>query len=132
MSDKSEKRALEGQQAPTAASAAALDLKLTAMAAIWTERAGINERQGQSDLASAALTIAWFCKFLSECSVEKLPEFIKEANTLRKKIEASERHRTMCVEHGLSDAAIDATYEIQSMEKRLLSILTSLDKRDET
>lgn len=103
------------------------ELKYQAMAAVWLERASIAEKQGQKDLQAAANTFASYCEFLSNISEKReTPAFIKTANTLRKKIEASERHRTMCVEHGLSDAAIDATYEIQSMEKELLNILLSL------
>ncbi len=51
------------------------------------------------------------------------PEILRKANLFRKQIEASEQHRTMCVEHGLGDAAIDATYEIQAMEKQLVDLI---------
>lgn len=102
-------------------------LKYQAMAAVWLERAGIASRQNQHELEAAYKTIAAFCELLShKQDYKQTPEFLKAANTLRKSIEAGEQHRTMCVEHGLSDAAIDATYEIQGLEKKLLELVLAL------
>lgn len=100
--------------------------KLMAQAALWVERASIADRQGQEDLQFACKALSSLCELYAGSPAEKTPEFVKDANKIRKKIEASERHRTMCVEHGLSDAAIDATYEIQGLEKELLALLLNL------
>lgn len=93
----------------------------------WKERAEIAQRQGQDDVRAAALKMVSAYEKLAEDSSEaEEPDVLKQANLLRKKIESSEQHRTMCVEHGLSDAAIDATYEIQQMERDLVTLLQNL------
>jgi hypothetical protein len=91
----------------------------------WSERAEIARKQGQDDVIAAAELLALMCEKLNATPEAEEPEVLRKANLLRKKIEASERHRTMCVEHGLSDAAIDATYEIQALEKELVEVVKS-------
>jgi hypothetical protein len=91
----------------------------------WSERAEIARKQGQDELVTAALELKAMCEALSGSAdtADKRPELLVKANRLRNEIEAGEQHRTMCVEHGLSDAAIDATYEIQALEKKLISLM---------
>lgn len=90
----------------------------------WSERAQIARKQGQEDLEAAALELMSLCESLSKSAGElNKPDILIKANLLRKQIEAGEKHRTMCVEHGLSDAAIDATYEIQALEKELVTLI---------
>lgn len=98
------------------------------MVTIWSERVEIARRQNQNDMmAVAEYIVAAYDKLrgsgadASTAAAE--PAFLGPANVLRKRIESSEQHRTMCVEHGLSDAAIDATYEIQQMEKELVELV---------
>ena len=90
----------------------------------WAERASIARRQRQDDVAAASEAIKAIYERLMEAPSEA-PAFLEKANLLRKQIEATEQHRTMCVEHGLSDAAIDATYEIQELEKKLVELLVA-------
>lgn len=89
----------------------------------WIERSEIASRQGQAELARIAMILAEGYHQLLEANLDigESDQMLK-ANILRKQIEASEQHRTMCVEHGLSDAAIDTTYEIQAMEAELLAL----------
>lgn len=90
----------------------------------WLERAEIARAHDNVEVASAAEKIAGICQGLLECQREsERPEILRQANRIRKQIESSEQHRTMCVEHGLSDAAIDATYEIQELEKQLVAVI---------
>jgi hypothetical protein len=93
---------------------------------IWTQRAEESRKHGHSEVAAAATTVAAiYEQLLSNAEsewTEQAPLLI-QANLIRKKIEASEQHRSMCVEHGLSDAAIDATYEIEALEKQLVSLV---------
>lgn len=92
------------------------------MVTIWSERIEIARRQNQDDMVAVAqYIVAAYEKQPSESGPE--PAFLGPANVLRKRIESSEQHRTMCVEHGLSDAAIDATYEIQQMERELIELV---------
>jgi phage shock protein A len=92
----------------------------------WSERAEIALRQGQTDLVMAVNTIISIYDSLAATPELTEPEILIKVNLLRKQIEASEQHRTMCVEHGLSDAAIDATYEIQDLEKQLIKLCENL------
>lgn len=97
----------------------------------WNERAEIARRQKQDDVVSAALKLATSYQEMlptdedgsGNIDLDAEADFMKEANLLRKQIESSEQHRTMCVEHGLSDAAIDATYEIQALERKLVALV---------
>jgi hypothetical protein len=90
----------------------------------WNERAEIARTQGQDDVRAAALkVVSVYERLASDTTESDEPESLKEALVLRKRIESSEQHRTMCVEHGLSDAAIDATYEIQQLERDLVALL---------
>jgi hypothetical protein len=88
----------------------------------WTDRVEIARRQNQEAVMKAALLMVdYYDSKLSPTDED--PDVVTKANLLRKRIESSEQHRTMCVEHGLSDAAIDATYEIQDIEKQLVALL---------
>lgn len=89
----------------------------------WNERAEIARRQKQDDVVAASLKLASAYQRILPADMNAEADFMKEANLLRKQIESSEQHRTMCVEHGLSDAAIDATYEIQALEKKLVALV---------
>jgi len=91
----------------------------------WSDRVEIARRQGQEEVVKASLLMLDYYDSKLDASYED-PEVVAKANLLRKRIESSEQHRTMCVEHGLSDAAIDATYEIQDMEKQLVALLQEL------
>ena len=115
------------------------------MVTIWSERVEIARRQNQDDMVAAAQYVVSTYEKLQSASSGAggassgtggassgtggalgsigEPAFLAPANVLRKRIESSEQHRTMCVEHGLSDAAIDATYEIQQMEKELIELV---------
>lgn len=98
--------------------------QLQSLVAVWEERAQIATRQGTENVAKAALHIASAYKALVDADTEsEEPAFLADADLLRKRIESSEQHRTMCVEHGLSDAAIDATYEIQKLERDLVALV---------
>jgi hypothetical protein len=88
---------------------------------IWSERVEIARRQNQEEMVAAAQYVVSTYEKLQSGMAE--PAFLAPVNVLRKRIESSEQHRTMCVEHGLSDAAIDATYEIQQMEKELIELV---------
>jgi len=92
----------------------------------WSERADIAQKQGQQDMVTASMSIISLYESLSLTPEMNEPEVLIKLNLLRKQIEASEQHRTMCVEHGLSDAAIDATYEIQDLEKQLVELSRSI------
>ncbi len=95
----------------------------------WTERAESARKHGQEDLMAAALELASMCQTLSKSPTEiNQPDVLIRANLLRKQLEASEQHRTMCVEHGLGDAAIDATYEIQRLGKELVTLVQCAQK----
>lgn len=90
----------------------------------WRERAEIASRDGNAALADAAAALATKYNQLVESAVPELePAVFAAANLLRRKIEASEQHRTMSVEHGLGDEAIDVTLEIQEMEKELVALV---------
>lgn len=91
----------------------------------WTERAEIARKQGQSQLVEVAMRIASMYQEL-ESSNGAEPDYLRKANILRKRIEATEQHRTMSVEHGLSDEAIDATHEIQELERQLIELIAPL------
>lgn len=54
---------------------------------------------------------------------ENEPDILQKAHRIRRKLEASEQYRTMCVEHGLNDSAIDVTYEIQELESKLIALV---------
>lgn len=90
----------------------------------WSERAEIADRQRQGDVMQAALKLKVAYEALLESEVDE-PDLLITANLLRKRIEASEQHRTMAAEHGLNDEAIDATFEIQAMEKQLVELVRS-------
>jgi len=89
----------------------------------WRNRIQIAEKQKQHDVVEAAARIVDAYEKLLESQSTGEPAFLAQANNLRKKITASEQHRTMCVEHGLSDTAIDATLEIQELEKQLVALV---------
>lgn len=91
----------------------------------WNDRVEIARRQSQDEVVKAALLMVDYYDTKLDPTYED-PEVVAKANLLRKRIESSEQHRTMCVEHGLSNAAIDATYEIQDMEKQLVVLLQEL------
>lgn len=101
------------------------------MVTIWSERVEIARRQNQDEMVAVAqYIVSTYEKLQSAGEVGggtpggmAEPAFLAPVNVLRKRIESSEQHRTMCVEHGLSDAAIDATYEIQQMEKELIELV---------
>jgi hypothetical protein len=92
----------------------------------WLERGEIARKQKQNELLAATTKIVAIYEGLLD-SAEDPGEstLLRKANGLRKRIESAEQHRTMCAEHGLSDAAIDATYEIQSMEKELVDLISN-------
>ncbi len=98
----------------------ALERKISA----WSERARIADKQQQVEVMQAAMELVSAYEALIESNGEE-PELLVKANLLRKRIEACEQHRTMAAEHGLSDEAIDATYEIQEMEKKLIELVRS-------
>ncbi|MBY0551469.1 MAG: hypothetical protein K2W95_29580 [Candidatus Obscuribacterales bacterium] len=92
--------------------------------AAWRERAAIASRDGHQAFADAAAALSAKYSQLVELDVpEAEPAMFAAANLLRRKIEASEQHRTMSVEHGLNDEAIDVTIEIQEMEKELVTLV---------
>lgn len=92
----------------------------------WTQRQAIANKLGQDDVAAAAQAVVSAYTNLLDSAKDGEPEMLLKANVLRKRIEASEQHRTMCVEHGLSNAAIDATYEIQELERQLVALINEL------
>lgn len=96
----------------------------------WSERAEIANKQTQVDVMQAALALASVYEALIQSNVDE-PELLIKANLLRKRIEASEQHRTMAAEHGLSNEAIDATLEIQEMERNLVELVRSAGKLSE-
>jgi hypothetical protein len=92
----------------------------------WTERGEIARKQSQDELLGAVIKIiAIYEELLVSDEDPGQSTLLIRVNGLRKRIEAAEQHRTMCAEHGLSDAAIDATYEIQSLEKELVDLIAS-------
>lgn len=95
---------------------------LNAQVAAWRRRSEIARANGQVELAEAAARLAGYCGKLLESGSE-IPEHLNQINVLRKRIEASEAHRTMSAEHGLNDEAIDTTYEIQELERELVSLV---------
>lgn len=102
------------------------ETRFKTLIAHWSNRVQIAEKQKQLDVVEAVFQIIRVYETLLECqSQDEEPAFLEQANTLRKKITASEQHRTMCVEHGLSDTAIDATLEIQDLEKQLVALVAS-------
>ena len=97
--------------------------------AAWSQRAEIARRHGQDAVADAAtVLVSEYGKFIA-AGLESEPAVFAAANTLRRKIEASEQHRTMSVEHGLGDEAIDVTLEIQEMEKELVALVSDWQKQ---
>lgn len=89
--------------------------------AVWRERAGIARQYDNEKFALACDFFANLCESLLK-SERSQTDFLLKARHLRKKLEASEQHRTMCVEHGLNDSAIDTTYEIQEIETSLMAM----------
>jgi hypothetical protein len=96
--------------------------RMRSIAGIWSERAIIAGKHGQTDLAEVSLWLASKYQQLGDSELEE-PEVLARANLLRKRIESSEQHRTMSVEHGLGDEAIDVTYEIQELERELVVLV---------
>lgn len=94
--------------------------------AAWIERASIARKYGNEQFAAASDELASRYKTLIEQDEQSEPDTLTKARQLRKTLEASEQHRTMCVEHGLSDAAIDATYEIQEIESQIVHLVQKL------
>src|SRR5687768_4183433 len=92
------------------------------IAGIWSERATTAGKHGQADVEQVAMWLASKYQELVDSDAEE-PEVLVNANLLRKRIESSEQHRTMSVEHGLGDEAIDVTYEIQELEKELVALV---------
>jgi hypothetical protein len=88
----------------------------------WLERAEIARKQGQEDVIRASLELASAYEQLSPPDYIE-SELLVKANLLRKQIESSEQHRTMSVEHGLGNEAIDVTLEIQELEKQLVALV---------
>ncbi len=68
-------------------------------------------------------------KSVSAQAKKEEPDYLRRARRLRKTLEASEQHRTMCAEHGLDDSAIDATYEIQEIERELIELVKAHQKK---
>lgn len=92
--------------------------------AAWRERADIARRDGHQAVAEAAAALSEkYSQLVESDAPEAEPALFADANLLRRKIEASEQHRTMSVEHGLGDEAIDVTLEIQEMEKELVALV---------
>lgn len=92
--------------------------------AAWRERVEIARRDGNGVVASAAHALAEkYRELVESASPEPEPASVAAANLLRRKIEAAEQHRTMSVEHGLGDEAIDVTLEIQEMERELVALV---------
>jgi hypothetical protein len=92
--------------------------------AAWQERVEIASRDGQNAVADAAAVLAAkYCQLVDSDGSEAEPAILSAANLLRRKIEASEQHRTMAVEHGLGDEAIDVTLEIQGLERELVDLV---------
>lgn len=99
--------------------------------AAWRERALIANRDGHEAVAEvAAFLAAKYSEFLESEVPQTEPSMFTSANLLRRKIEASEQHRTMSVEHGLGDEAIDVTLEIQEMERELIALVQEWQKRE--
>jgi hypothetical protein len=90
--------------------------------AAWTERAAVARTQNQPEVETVAHAVAAAYKQMMESNGAE-PEALVKANTLRKRIESAEQHRTMAAEHGLNDEAIDVTYEIQQLEKELVELI---------
>ena len=91
----------------------------------WQERARIAREYNNDALAAACDYLVQEYQLLLKSEEEHENEFLLKALRLRKMMEASEQHRTMCVEHGLSDSAIDATYEIQEIERKIIALVAS-------
>lgn len=98
--------------------------------AAWRERAEIARREGHLEVADAADTLSAEYKRLVESEIPQPdPAILSAANLLRRKIEASEQHRTMSVEHGLGNEAIDVTLEIQEMERELVELVRAWNQQ---
>lgn len=100
--------------------------KLESELANWQERASISRQYANEALASACdYLVKQYELLLNSESESSESELMLKAQRFRKMIEASEQHRTMCVEHGLDDSAIDATYEIQEIEGKLIALVSA-------
>jgi hypothetical protein len=89
----------------------------------WSQRVEIARKHGQQDVAAASTKICTLYKQALDNNQQPTHnQLLSKADAIRKRIEAAEQHRTMCAEHGLNDAAIDATYEIQALERRLVEL----------
>jgi hypothetical protein len=96
--------------------------KVTRNIHAWTERAEIARKQGQDDVVEICDDLVAIYQSLAG-GTAVAPEMLAKANLLRKRIESTEQHRTMSVEHGLGNEAIDATYEIKELENELLELV---------
>lgn len=94
--------------------------------AAWVEREFIARKYGSAELADCATVLVRKYQELLAAEAQEEPEPLTRARRLRRTLEASEQHRTMCVEHGLNDSAIDVTYEIQNIEKQLVELVKGL------
>lgn len=97
--------------------------RIERLIAAWLERAEIARREGRREVAEAAEKVATGYRELTGEQDE--PAYLSKANLLRKRIESTEQHRTMAAEHGLSNEAIDSTYEIQELERELIDLVRS-------
>lgn len=88
----------------------------------WTQRAQDCAALGSVEVAQAARVIVAAYEKLLESGESEPPDLV-QANKLRKRIEAAEAHRTMSAEHGLSNEAIDVTYEIRELESELVALI---------
>ena len=94
----------------------------------WAERSDMSRQYGKDPLARACSELAArYKKLLGEAENATESEELVSARNLRRKIEAAEQHRTMCAEHGLNDAAIDATYEIEELEQEIVALITDAE-----
>jgi hypothetical protein len=94
--------------------------------AAWSARLALAGEQNQPDVEVAAQAIIKAYESLIEKNADAEPEYLQQANALRKRLESAENHRTMAAEHGLNDEAIDVTYEIQKIEKALVGLINGL------
>jgi hypothetical protein len=94
--------------------------------AVWSGRLALAHEQDQPDVEQAVRAIIKAYESLIEKNAAAEPEFLRQANELRKRLESAENHRTMAAEHGLNDEAIDVTYEIQKLEKALVALVSAL------
>ena len=90
----------------------------------WNDRLRLSNQQNNQGLCNAIEKILALYNAMESSEIAFDNERLRTANHLRKQIESSEQHRTMCAEHGLNDAAIDTTLEIQELENQLIQLMS--------